>query len=238
MRRLTACCHANRRERVRCRLGTASRDNASSPPAGCGEGRVAVGAAVASCGMPPAVFHDDRRPMADGWDRGLREGTGRGRGPGEVGTTKCNIRARVELEDAVKPDLCCRLMTGHDLIGQRRHSRVSTVPPERSAAGTVHEQADARSGVLQRGGDLCRCWTGDRDGDRIDDTYPVFCILYLYRAVPNERRCGAARHALRPSARHRIDSQQQRRAISDISGNPWTATRLCARGRCSRRECG
>lgn len=70
---------------------------------------------------------------------------------------KCNIRARVELGDAVKPDLCCRLMTGHDLIGRRRHSRVSVVPPERSRAENVHEHTDARS-ALERGGDFWRSW--------------------------------------------------------------------------------
>ena len=51
-------------------------------------------------------------------------------------TVKCNIRVRVETGDAVKPDLCCRLMTGHDSIGQRDHSRVSKVPSERSKRKT------------------------------------------------------------------------------------------------------
>jgi hypothetical protein len=55
-----------------------------------------------------------------------------------VGAAECNMRARVEAGDAVKPDLCCRLMTGHDSIGQRRHSRVSTLPSERSRGEDVH----------------------------------------------------------------------------------------------------
>jgi hypothetical protein len=53
-----------------------------------------------------------------------------------VGAAECNMRARVEAGDAVKPDLCCRLMTGHDSIGQRRHSRVSMLPSERSRGKT------------------------------------------------------------------------------------------------------
>jgi hypothetical protein len=126
---------SNRHERARCRLGSASRDNASSPPAGWGRG-------VAGCRTP--VFHD---PLGSR----LREGTRRERS--SVGTGKCNIRARVELGDAVKPDLCCRLMTGHDLIGRRRHSRVSTATSERSRAENLHEHTDARS-ALERGGDF------------------------------------------------------------------------------------
>ena len=46
-----------------------------------------------------------------------------------VGTAKCNIRAQVELGDAVKPDLGCRLMTGHQSIGWRRHNRALTEGP-------------------------------------------------------------------------------------------------------------
>jgi hypothetical protein len=60
-----------------------------------------------------------------------------------VGTAKCNIRAQEEVGDAVKPDLRRRLMTGHDSIGQRRHSRVSMVLPERSRAEDVHAHTDA-----------------------------------------------------------------------------------------------
>lgn len=53
-----------------------------------------------------------------------------------MGTAKCNIRAKAELGDAVKPDLGCRLMTGHDSIGWRRHSRASMAPSERSMGET------------------------------------------------------------------------------------------------------
>ena len=53
----------------------------------------------------------------------------------------------MELGDAVKPDLRCRLMTGHDSIGQRRHSRVSTLASERSRTEDVHEHTDSHSAV-------------------------------------------------------------------------------------------
>lgn len=50
-------------------------------------------------------------------------------------------------------------MTGHDSIGWRRHSRVRTVPPERSMERDVHEHTDfgasRRAGCPSRPSMLC-----------------------------------------------------------------------------------
>lgn len=80
-----------------------------------------------------------------GWGRRPREGTGRAEEACGVYRAKCSKLARVEVRNAVKPDMCRVLMTGHDSIGRRRHSRVLSAPSERSMAENVHEHTDGHS---------------------------------------------------------------------------------------------